>query len=302
MKKNIYTSTNNFKGLDKRMYLLTLNEIHRHWGDENIFDWTFNNIIGGISTDIITYTDEFGKLIAGSAIVYRMIRFIDGNQYHTGIMTGSWTHPECRGKGFFTKIIHESIQISKKRGAKLLAAYVTQDNASCSRLVQAGASLYSSYYMFGDFKNTPINGEVPHSVEIMTEVDLRFLFSCCKSLFVYTFDEFVEQYINSPYKKYFLRVNNEYVIYTETYNAIKILFTTCKDLTSEIQCIKTLKMWCAKANKKQLFMFTCQPDIFDFCKSEGFNCHPGYLTYIQLDDSIPKINLSGCNIYMADKM
>ena len=289
-------------GLDKRAYLMALNEIHDNWGDENIFNWTFNNIIGGISSEIITYTDEFGKLIAGSAIVYRRIKFADGNQCHTGIMTGSWTLSECRGKGYFTKIIYESIQLSKKNGARLLIAFVTQDNASFRRLEQTGALLYSTYYMFGDFKNATKSGEVPFSVDIMTEVDLHYLFSCCKSLFVYTFDEFKKQYINSPYKKCFLKVNNEYVIYTETHNAIKILYTTCKDFTSEFQCIKALKIWCAKANKKQLFMFTCQPYIFDFCKSEGFNCHSGYVTYIQLDDSLPKINLSGFNIYMADKM
>ena len=96
-------------------YLFNLNKCFNCWGDKNNYDWVFNRDLDEYQSDIILINNENNQPLAGSAITYRKIVNDAGIEQQIGIMTGSWTLPEARGKGCFTKMI----EVSKK------AAYIT---------------------------------------------------------------------------------------------------------------------------------------------------------------------------------
>jgi hypothetical protein len=90
---------------------------------------------------------ENGKLLAGSAVTYRVLRTRTGAEGRVGIMTGSWTLPAARGRGCFTRIIEESKALARTRSAVALLAFVTEQNPSYRRLQAAGSTLFPTRYL-----------------------------------------------------------------------------------------------------------------------------------------------------------
>ena len=129
----------------EREYLAALNASFGAWGDEARFAWAFRRTAGGPPADLMLLRDG-GALLAGSAVSYRQARWGAATPTLVGIMTGSWTLPAARGKGCFTRIIDESRACCRARGAALLLAFVTEDNASFRRLRDAGSRLYETAY------------------------------------------------------------------------------------------------------------------------------------------------------------
>lgn len=62
-------------------------------------------------------------------------------------MTGLWTLPAARGRGAFTRIIEESVALTREHGGALLLAFVTETNASFRRLEAAGSVLFPTRYV-----------------------------------------------------------------------------------------------------------------------------------------------------------
>lgn len=57
-----------------------------------------------------------GAVLAGSGISYRQLLLRNGQATTAGIMAGSWTLPEARGRGCCTRIIEESASITEQLG------------------------------------------------------------------------------------------------------------------------------------------------------------------------------------------
>src|SRR4051812_19943519 len=110
-------------------YLRSLNACFPHWGDETVYNWCFERPVAGLKADQMIIRLN-GSVIAGSAVSYRTIRFPHGPTALAGIMTGSWTLPEARGQGCFTRMIEESVSLAASRGCAGLLAFVTEDNPS----------------------------------------------------------------------------------------------------------------------------------------------------------------------------
>ena len=68
-----------------------------------------------------------GRPVAGSAVSYRRIRH-GGRELLAGIMTGSWTLPEARGRGAFGQAIEESRRLVASHGGEALLAFVEPDS------------------------------------------------------------------------------------------------------------------------------------------------------------------------------
>lgn len=126
-------------------YLAHLNQSFGDWGDEARFRWAFERVASAPRADLMVLA-EGGQTLAGSAVTYRLARLGDGTPFRVGIMTGSWTLPAARGRGCFTRVIHESLGLCRQRGATLLLAFVTEDNASYRRLKEAGSTLLETRY------------------------------------------------------------------------------------------------------------------------------------------------------------
>ena len=114
------------------------------WGDDALFQWCFERDSGaGPATFLTGWVD--GELVAGSAVAWRYLD-LEGTREKVGIMSGSWTLPAARGKGFFSQMIDTSLQICRDDGATRLLAFVTEDNASRRRLEAAGSQMVPSHY------------------------------------------------------------------------------------------------------------------------------------------------------------
>ena len=126
-------------------YLAGLNRCFGNWGDHATYRWDFEREVGARAADLMVLRDE-GDIVAGSAVSYRTVRFGD-DEFLIGVMTGSWTLPEARGRGAFSQVIDESRHLVSTRGGAVLIAFVTQDNASRRRLVAAGCLEVPTWYV-----------------------------------------------------------------------------------------------------------------------------------------------------------
>lgn len=126
-------------------YLRGLNRSFGHWGDRSVYRWALEREVGAGAPDLMVLRDQ-SIIVAGSAVSYRKVRFGD-DELQIGIMTGSWTVPEARGRGAFSQVIDESRYLVTARGASMLIAFVTQDNASRRRLVAAGCVEVPTWYI-----------------------------------------------------------------------------------------------------------------------------------------------------------
>jgi GNAT superfamily N-acetyltransferase len=125
-------------------YIDGLKRAFNGWGDDALFKWCFERDSGaGPATFLTGWVD--GELVAGSAVVWRQLD-LEGAREKIGIMSGSWTLPAARGKGFFSQMIETSLQICREEGATRLLAFVTEDNASRRRLEAAGSQMIPSNY------------------------------------------------------------------------------------------------------------------------------------------------------------
>lgn len=128
------------------LYLDSLNQCFPGWGAQAQYDWAFRRTAGGPAADLM-FLREGEELIAGSAVSYRRIRTHRGPGALVGIMTGSWTLPAARGRGAFTRIIEESVALTRAHGGAVLLAFVTETNASFRRLEAAGSTLFPTRYV-----------------------------------------------------------------------------------------------------------------------------------------------------------
>jgi GNAT superfamily N-acetyltransferase len=127
-------------------YLECLNTAFGKWGDRRQFDWYYRRDTTFPPADLLVFR-EHGKLAAGSGVTYRRVRLPDDEEMIVGIITGSWTLPEHRGKGLFSRLIERSRQQAERKGAKLLLAFVTADNFSREHMRKVGSLLFPSFYL-----------------------------------------------------------------------------------------------------------------------------------------------------------
>lgn len=128
-------------------YLAALRSCFEGWGGEAHFDWYFRRPFGGHLADRFVITDD-GAWIAGSGVSWRRLAGAGGTVRTVGIMTGSWTLPEARGRGCFKTIVAHSRDLCVERCADWLLAFVTRDNASRHALERAGAMMIATDYMW----------------------------------------------------------------------------------------------------------------------------------------------------------
>ena len=128
-------------------YLEGLNTCFPGWGGQEMFDWCFRRTVGGPAADLLG-VEERGRLVAGSAIVYRRaIRRNTAPPQLIAIMSGSWTLPEARGQGLFKAMIQASRGRAAERGCAILIAFAHDANPSARALAGQGAVVAPAAYL-----------------------------------------------------------------------------------------------------------------------------------------------------------
>lgn len=126
-------------------YLRHINDCFGGWGTPAKFDWCFARQAGGPPADLIVMRLQ-GRMIAGSAVTYRRVLLADGTPLLAGVLTGSWTLPEARGQGCFSRAIDETLALTAAHGGGLVLGCGTETNASARRIAAAGSALFPTVY------------------------------------------------------------------------------------------------------------------------------------------------------------
>ena len=228
-------------------------------------------------------------ILAGSAVTYRKV-MLGKTMVHVGIMTGSWTLPEARGQGCFTKIIEVSVSLAAAKKAALLLAYVTEDNASFRRLAGAGSALFPTHYLFSNAE-TPVP-ESACAVEPLTDIleGVETIFARLKvhqdgfCHFAYTIPEWESQFLARPGEMEFLRIGDAGLAVVEKKkNSDRILMLSLRKEIAFADCIKAL-LKRAGEKGRDLFLFTTSSAWRDECLKLGLAYSPGYLTALAADE------------------
>ena len=260
--------------------LESLNRCFPNWGGDDEFRWHLVRRVGGRKTDVMLVRDEH-RLVAGSAIVYRPVRLRTGEIGEAGIMASSWTLPEARGHGHFSRMIEASVELARDNGVALLTAFVTSVNASARRLLASGAAGYPTHYLIGDGSPPASTGSMPAVVEA-TEAWLDEVMDAPAppgdvARFVYTPAEWREQFWTRPDVVRVLRVGPIGTALVEARNDFDRLLAFSNTGEDGADCLAPLIAW-SHARGQKFFCFTTDDAWRDRAVRLGMRHLPGFLT------------------------
>lgn len=291
-------------------YINYLNQCFNNWGGTREYEWVFNRVVGDKTSDIIIIKDENNKTIAGSGITYRKIGSQNGDVIDIAIMTGSWTLPQARKRGIFSKIIQISREISNSKSVAYLTAFVTESNASFRRLKDAGSFLLPSYYSFSPEKLydqpnnlsvSPINGDG----EVVSNIYNKLRASEKDFVhFNYSLVEFSHQYIKRPGNVELIIIGNDYALIEETKELIKVHLITFENVHTLEDNIKALSNWVLENRSKKIFLFSTRKEIAEIYHNLAFENTSGYFTILDTSNSAisDKDHFTKLDVNMGDKM
>jgi len=264
--------------------LESLNRCFPNWGHDAEFHWHLVRTVGGRKTDVMLMRNE-DRFVAGSAIVYRPIRLRTGQMAEIGIMASSWTLPEARGHGHFSRIIEASVQLARDNGVALLTAFVTSVNSSARRLLASGAEGHPTHYLIGDGSLPRSTGPMPAVTEIKTEATDAALDEVMNAVapradaahLVYTPQEWREQFWTRPDVVRALRVGTIGTALVETKNEFDRLLAFSNTSEDGADCLAPLMAW-AHSRGQKFFFFTMDDAWRDRAVSLGLRHLPGFLT------------------------
>jgi len=292
----------------KEQYIYNLNQCFNDWGGDKEYNWVFNRIVGKKPSDIMIIKNENNEVIAGSGITYRKLKIDNQKVIDIGIMTGSWTLPEARGRGCFSKMIEISKNICKQNTVPFLTAFVMESNPSYRRLKHAGSHLISTYHFIS--KEVPYSNEYDISIvksKSQAGVEIYDIFKKEQKdyfCFDYTYEDFSQQYINRIKNTELLRIGNDYAIIEESENIIKVLLISYYDKKKYEDNIKALTNWGLQTKSKKLLLFTTKKDIVEILNNQEFENLSSYFTILSTSGKVVKdIELfETININLGDKI
>jgi hypothetical protein len=177
-------------GADAGEFLRGANAAFGAWGGEAMFDWAFRRRMSGRAADLL-YLDDGGVTLAGSAVTWRTVAFEDGSTRLGAIMTGSWTLPESRGRGAFTRMVDATNELASEQGA-LVLGFGRMENASGRRLEAGGAALHPAFYC-----RSVEAGGLEEPLDLF-EPEPELFGSTSGARFVYTEAEWRSQFLQRP--------------------------------------------------------------------------------------------------------
>jgi hypothetical protein len=257
--------------------LQSLNQCFPHWGGDDEFRWQFLRTVGRLQTDFLIARDA-GRVVAGSAVVYRPVRLATGQTIDAGIMASSWTLPEARGVGHFSRIIEESVRVTREKGAALLLAYVTSVNASSRRLLASGAAGVPTHYLIDEQAPTP-EGQPPVVESPDASVDDLMNVSPTGDVtrFVYRPQEWREQFWQRANATRLVRVGDLGLALVETKNEFDRLLAFSSAGPASADCLAPLLAWSHQRGQR-FFLFTTDDAWKDRAVRLGMRHLPGFLT------------------------
>ncbi|MDI1289569.1 MAG: hypothetical protein PSX37_06415 [bacterium] len=251
-------------------HLAGLNRSFTNWGTSDRLGWVLRPF-GGQSHDIFAMR-EAGGLVAGSIVSYRLIESA-GQPELVGVMTGSWTDPQLRGRGVFSAMIEHSADLARDRDAVALLAFVTADNGSRRRLEAAGSTMIPTWYMSAPAPAGDVWHEVLDVDDVLRHVDaarsasrghhVRFAYPSIADLHGQLVDR-------SPDTRVITSTAGEIAVVERVQGTLRVL------ATSDPSCEPWLP------GTKDRFSFTADPDAAQMARLGGARVTDGFLTVLSL--------------------
>jgi len=280
--------------LDRDAYLAGLNICFPGWGGTEMFDWAFNRLCAGQRADMLQ-VEQDGRLIAGSAVTYRHIRFSDGSIARAGIMTGAWTSPESRGKGIFTRIVAASRGVALDRGAALLLGFGRVENASYRRIAAAGSAFFPTHQLLST--SSVQNSGRPVLIEVVDPTPRLFDPDPHISGFVYSDREWIQQFIERPHAVKCLSIGEgrTHALIESRDDLDRVIALRASDESDWTEDILTLARRAHK-RAKSLFCFTSVATRAHVLAACGFDSVAGFLS------SLPPSDVRDWDFQNGDRM
>lgn len=268
---------------DGERYLGCLNRCFGRWGGPREWGWTFERDAGHGLASRLVVSDETGAWIAGSAVSWRATTTFGT----VGIMTGSWTLPEARGRGCFTSLVREPSALVARRGGGALLAFVTATNTSRRRLEAAGARMLPTAYARTPAPVTEGGSDhwLPAAPDTATLDALGRLHAGDRGEtlgFVYpTAESFAGQFVTRPLPTTLLHdpAAGWWAIIEEAPDTDRLLFLagSAADPRADPRAWRSLA---ARAGRRgrSFFGFAAHPAQIDAVRAAGLDVLPGFLT------------------------
>ena len=253
----------------------TVANLNRCFGggwDRAAYRWYMARPFDGRTPDRVVVFDD-GRPLAGSVVNYRQLCSQDGSLRHVGIATGSWTLPEARGQGLFTRMMQASVARAGEKGCDYFLAFVTRDNASRRALERCGAAMLPASYVAGG--DVPVTAAAPGDIEAVDASpdelfartpagpQVRFHYGSAA--------EWAEQHLRRALPVEVLRIHGEYAIVEKAADTDRLQWTSA-DPAQRPRMAKSLAAR-ATAGGRKFFMYRTDGTAV----GEGLVARPGYV-------------------------
>ncbi len=257
---------------DAAATLACLNRCFDGGWDETLYQWYLARPFNGLKPDRIIISDE-GEPVAGSVINYRQLRAPDGGIRDIGIASGSWTLPEARGQGLFTRMMQASVSRAGENGCQYFLAFVTRDNASRKALERCGAAMVPAVYITSN--GVPVAAAAHASIEKVqvspsemhnaaaTSGPVRFYYASASA--------WAGQHLERPLPVDVYRLHGEYAIVEKTADTDRLQWTSA-DRQLRQQVAASLAASAANAGRRFFMYRTDDSDVVGLDSQRGFVC------------------------------
>lgn len=253
----------------------TLSRLNRCFGggwDETLYKWYLARTFNGRTPDRIVISDD-GEPVAGSVVNYRQLLAPDGTIFDIGIASGSWTLPEARGQGLFTRMMQASVTRAGDRGCQYFLAFVTAENASRNALERYGAAMIpASYVTSGETPPTTDANATVESVDasaaelfdpVRAGGPVRFYYDSAAA--------WAAQQLERPLPVAVYRLDGEYATVEQAADTDRLLWTSAVAGRRQ-QIAASLAARAARLGRK-FFMYTTRGGA----ELDGLVARPGYI-------------------------
>lgn len=261
---------------DEQEYLDALNVCFGGWGNRDAFDWCFARPGADHLPDVLSLCVD-GRRVAGSGISYRRVSVPGHADTLAGIMTGSWTLPDARGAGAFSRLVEATLERIAVREGAMLLAFVTATNKSGNQLRRAGAMQWPTFYCRGGTHGHTAAGDIVDLTDTAAAADV-FGRASAHTCFRYTPAEWTAQFVSRPGDVRVLAGEHWRAVVERTPAFDRVHALAAGDRAIALRALGSR----AQAENRQLFTFTTNPFEADALRSLGFTVIDGYLMAIPL--------------------
>ncbi|MBT8100948.1 MAG: GNAT family N-acetyltransferase [Gammaproteobacteria bacterium] len=260
--------------------------------DRAHFDWYLARPFDDCTPDRLRISDG-DTPAAGSVVNYRKIRLADDTVHRIGIASGSWTLPDFRGRGLFTRMMQASVERAGSKNCSYFLAFVTEDNASCNALARLGAEMIPATYLLSNETCAGVAADYTDEVAPVS-ITPEELFASQNAFngtaFYYpTADIWAEQFLARPNPVEILRVSDaNYAIVEKTADTDRLQWTSAP--AAGRLALGEMLAERAAATKRKFFMYGTGSLVDIPCSTATLPAKPGFIACLPTGTSARNVD------------